>query len=414
MPTHPTLHPALSPDKLCRLIARQPPGFALERDFYTSDAIYQYDLQHYWGESWHWVGHSSQLPNSGDYFLFEFGTESVIITRDESGQLHAHLNVCRHRGSRVCLEQSGNARRFTCPYHAWSYQLNGELRAGRLHLMPEDFKREDYPLLPAHLVEYQGLLFISLAANPPPLAAELARLAPLTQPFGLEQLKVVHQASYPVAANWKLALENYMECYHCAPSHREYARSHSIKDPEAFVRMTPELHRRCISAGLPTTEISMTDTSGQHAGHSAYYRRYPLYPGYDTGSEDGQPLAPLLGTLSSYDGGATDLQIGMLNNFLLYSDHVVGYRFLPTGPQETEIQTVWLVQAEAEAGRDYDLEKLIWLWDVTTQADEKIIRHNQAGVNSLHYRGGPLSQMEGGIADFYSNYLSTLANRYDG
>lgn len=401
-----TLPPGLSTRQLQQLIRQQRPGFALERDFYTSDAIYQYDLQKYWGESWHWVGHSSQLPKTGDYFLFEFGSESVIISRDENGDLHAHLNVCRHRGSRVCLEKSGNTRSFTCPYHAWSYKLGGELRAGRL--MPEWFKREDYGLLPVHLLDYQGLLFISLSANPPPIAEEMARLAPLTQPFGLEQLKVVHEASYPVAANWKLAVENYMECYHCAPSHREYARSHSLKDLDAVEQMTPELHKRSVAVGLPTTEVSMMGDAGEHAGHTSFYRRYPLYPGYVTGSEDGKPLAPLLGELTGYDGGATDLQIGMLNNFLLYSDHVVGYRFLPKSLQETDIQTVWMVRADAEEGRDYDLDKLVWLWDVTTQADEKIIRHNQEGVNSMHYRGGPLSDMEWGIVDFYADYLGSL------
>ncbi|MGB0848686.1 MAG: SRPBCC family protein, partial [Thiolinea sp.] len=153
---------------------------------------------------------------------------------------------------------------------------------------------------------------------------------------------------------------------------------------------------------------SMSGVADKHAGHTAYYRRYPLYPGYDTGSEDGKPLAPLLGELNGYDGGTTDLQIGMLNNFLMYSDHVVGYRFLPKGLQETDIQTVWMVRADAEEGRDYDLEKLIWLWDVTTRADEKIIRHNQAGVNSFHYQGGPLSEMEYGIVDFYADYLELL------
>ena len=394
-----------TPD-LTSLITRQKLGVALERDFYTSEAIYQQDLKKYWGESWHWAGHISQIPNSGDYFLFEFGTESVIISRDESGTVHAHLNVCRHRGSRVCLERSGNARNFTCPYHAWSYNLKGELRSGRL--MPEGFKREDYGLFPAQLINYQGLLFISLSDNPPALEKELSRMKPLTQPFGLEQLKIAHQASYPVPANWKLAVENYMECYHCTPSHREYARSHSLKDLDAVKAMTPDMLKRSAAVGLPTEEMTMMGKLGDHLGHTIFYRRYPLFPGFDTGSEDGKALAPLLGALKGYDGGATDLQVGMLNNFLMYSDHVVGYRFLPKSRQETEIQTVWMVRAEAKEGRDYDLDKLIWLWDITTQADEKIIRHNQEGVNSFHYQGGPLSEMEEGIVDFYADYLGLL------
>ena len=232
----------------------------------------------------------------------------------------------------------------------------------------------------------------------------------MTAPFGFDNLKVAHQASYPVPANWKLALENYLECYHCAPSHQEYSRSHSLKDPAA---MTPELiaamQERSVAAGLPTDRIEETGADAEHPGTDVYYRRYPLFPGYDTGSRDGQALAPLLGGLRNFDGGATDVQLGPLNNFLVYSDYVVGYRFIPTGLQTTDIQTVWLVRGDAEEAKDYDLDLLTWLWHVTTLDDERIIRHNQEGVNSMHYRPGPLSSMEWGIADFHLNYLKMIA-----
>ena len=126
--------------------------------------------------------------------------------------------------------------------------------------------------------------------------------------------------------------------------------------------------------------------------------------GYQTGSRSGAPLAPLLGTLKGFDGGATDVGLGILNNLLVYSDHVVGYRFVPRDVQQTDIEVVWMVRADAEEGVDYDTDDLTWLWHVTSLDDERIIRHNQAGVNSHLFRPGPLAEMEWAISGFYEFY----------
>lgn len=382
-------------------------GYSLPRSFYTSPDVYEKDLALYWGQNWIWVGHASQLPDNGSYFVSEFGNESVIVVRDTDGQIKAHLNVCRHRGSRVCLQQSGKAKSFVCPYHAWTYSLNGELRSGRL--MEPEFDRHQHGLKPVNLINFQGMIFICLSDTPPPLEKALEKIAPLTAPFRLDQLKIVQQASYPVPANWKLAIENYLECYHCAPSHKEYSKSHSLKDPDSMSEeLLEQLRQRSTASGLPVSIISETGESAGALCADTYYRRYPLYEGYDTGSKDGRGVSCLLGELQSYDGGATDLMIGPLNSFLVYADHLVAYRFIPTSLQTTDIQTYWLVNENAHEGTDYHLKDLTWLWDVTTQDDERIIRHNQQGVNSFHYQPGPLSTMEWGISDFYTGYLSVL------
>ncbi len=381
-------------------------GYALERPFYASQAVYEWDIRKFWSENWLWAGHSSQLPNMGDFFLFEFGTESVIIVHGRKGKIHGHLNVCRHRGSRVCLEQRGNARVFSCPYHAWTYDLEGNLLSGRL--MDDGFDRSSHSLMPVNVLVFQGLIFICLSDNPPPIDRPLARLAPKTAPFGFAKLKIAHAASYLVPANWKLAVENYIECYHCAPAHKEFSRSHSLKNPASkSEELASAMQAKSLAAGLPVDEINETGQNAEYIGTDIYYRRYPLYSGYLTGSKDGGGLAPRLGSLSDYDGGATDIQIGPLNNFLAYSDHVIGYRFIPTAPQQTDIQIVWMVREDAEEGKDYRIDQLTWLWDVTTRDDERIIRNNQEGVNSMHYRPGPLSTMEWGISDFHYGYLAT-------
>ncbi len=391
-----------------RLVAEHKQGFALPREFYTSAEIYEHDIRAYWNRNWIWVGHVSQIPNPGDYFLFDYANESIIVVRDGEGEVRAHLNICRHRGSRVCVEQSGNARSFVCPYHAWTFELSGALRGGRA--MGPDFDPGKWGLFPAQVRVFEGLIFICASPDAPDIEEGLAQLAPLVAPFGLVKTKVVHTASYPVPANWKLALENYMECYHCAPSHVDYARSHTIKAPKDAATLMPALEERSRSIGLPATKMHVDGLTTGKPGADFYYRRYPLYDGYETGSKSGAPLAPLLGDLDGFDGGATDLSIGQLNNFLIYADHAVGYRFVPRGVQETDIQVVWLVHEEAEESRDYSLDDLTWLWHVTSLDDERIIRHNQEGVNSHFFQPGPLAEMEQGIRGFYASYLAMITH----
>ncbi len=382
------------------------PGYALAREFYTSPEIYESDIRDYWNRSWIWVGHQSQMKSPGDFIVFDYGPESVIIARDREGGIGAFQNVCRHRGSRVCLEASGNTRVFSCPYHAWTYELTGKLRRARE--MGEAFDPADYGLLPLHLRNFEGLLFVCAGDEPPEIDEGLGQLRPLVAPFDLAKTRIAHTATYPVPANWKLAIENYMECYHCGPAHLEFARSHSIKDPAHMnAELTEKLEARSHAAGVPTGEVTRNDPSAA----TLFFKRYPLFEGYDTGSRTGAPLAPLLGGLTGFDGGATDMQIGILNNFLIYADHMIGYRFVPSALQETRIEVVWFVREDAQAGRDYDHGDLTWLWHATSQDDERIIRHNQEGVNSFHFVPGPLSDMEWGIAAFYDDYLSVSADQ---
>ena len=392
------------------LISKYQGSQSLPRQFYTSETVYKMDIQHYWNHSWIWVGHLNQIPNVGDFFLFDYGYESVIVARDKNDSVNAFLNVCRHRGSRVCIEKSGNTRVFVCPYHAWTYELNGSLRAARE--MEDNFNTAEYSLKKVNLRIFHGLIFICVADNPPNLDEGLLQLEPLVEPFEFENLKIVHSANYPVAANWKLALENYMECYHCAPSHLEYSRSHSLKDPSsANIELKNCMLKKSMDVGLSGEELHINLLESNNVEMDFYFSRYPLFQGYKTGSKSGEKLAPLLGRLKDFDGGTSDIQIGILNNFLSYSDHVIGYRFIPRSLQITDIEVIWMVREDAEEGKDYNLEDLTWLWHCTSQDDERIIALNQKGVNSNHYVPGPLSNMEWGIKAFHAGYLKQLKEK---
>ena len=392
------------------LISKYQGSQSLPRQFYTSETVYKMDIQHYWNHSWIWVGHINQIPNVGDFFLFDYGYESVIIARDKNDSVNAFLNVCRHRGSRVCIEKSGNTRLFVCPYHAWTYELNGSLRAARE--MEDNFNTAEYSLKKVNLRIFHGLIFICVADNPPNIDEGLLQLEPLVEPFEFENLKIVHSANYPVAANWKLALENYMECYHCAPAHLEYSRSHSLKDPSsANIELKNYMLKKSMDVGLSGEELHINLLESNNVEMDFYFSRYPLFQGYKTGSKSGEKLAPLLGRLKDFDGGTSDIQIGILNNFLSYSDHVIGYRFIPRSLQITDIEVIWMVREDAEEGKDYNLEDLTWLWHCTSQDDERIIALNQKGVNSNHYVPGPLSNMEWGIKAFHAGYLKQLKEK---
>ncbi len=392
------------------LISKYQGSQSLPRQFYTSETVYKMDIQHYWNHSWIWVGHINQIPNIGDFFLFDYGYESVIIARDKNGSVNAFLNVCRHRGSRVCIEKSGNTRLFVCPYHAWTYELNGSLRAARE--MEDNFNTAEYSLRKVNLRIFHGLIFICVADNPPNIDEGLLQLEPLVEPFEFENLKIVHSSNYPVAANWKLALENYMECYHCAPAHLEYSRSHSLKDPSsANIELKNCMLKKSMDVGLSGEELHINLLESNNVEMDFYFSRYPLFQGYKTGSKSGEKVAPLLGRLKDFDGGTSDIQIGILNNFLSYSDHVIGYRFIPRSLQITDIEVIWMVREDAEEGKDYNLEDLTWLWHCTSQDDERIIALNQKGVNSNHYVPGPLSNMEWGIKAFHAGYLKQLEEK---
>ena len=383
---------------------------SLPRQFYTSEMLYKMDIEHYWNHSWIWVGHVSQIPKAGDFFVFDYGYESVIVARDKNKNVNAFLNVCRHRGSRVCIKKSGNTRVFACPYHAWTYELNGNLRAARE--MGDDFDKAEYSLKKVNLRIFHGLIFICISNNPPNIDKGLFQLETLVEPFEFENLKIVHSQNYPVSANWKLALENYMECYHCAPAHLEYSKSHSLKDPSsANIELKKCMLKKSIQVGLSDDELQINSLGSKDEEMDFYFSRYPLFQGYQTGSKSGKKLAPLLGKLKDFDGGTTDMQIGILNNFLCYSDHVIGYRFIPRSIQLTDIEVIWMVRSDAVEGLDYNLQDLTWLWHCTSQDDERIIGLNQKGVNSDHYVPGPLSNMEWGIKAFHAGYLKQLASQ---
>lgn len=375
------------------LIACQKSGWSLEQRFYTDPEIYQLELDCIITQNWIFAGHQSQLPELGDFKVFKVANESAIIVRSTGGDIKAFANVCRHRGSLVCLQHSGNTRKFECPYHGWIYDTDGQLQAARN--MPETFAKENHGLHKVSVGLVHGLIFVCFSDNPPALQGAIEDLAEPMAMFDFDNLKVAAHKTYPIAANWKLAVENYQECYHCATAHPEYAAMHTLMlDDKKRDRVQGHMLEKMAECGLKVIDIDYIDTAARTGEQGYGYSRTALFDGYKTGSKDGEPVAPLLGELTGYDGGASDLTIGHCSFMLAYSDHVVVYVFTPLDHLNCQCEIYWLVRGDAVVGRDYDVDALTWLWDVTTLADERIIVNNWSGVKSRFYRPGPFSGME--------------------
>jgi len=395
-------------DTLKSLLDRQPPGHALLQEFYNHPQIYQRDIERIHLRRWLCVGHESRIPNPGDWFRYDIAEESLILVRGRDGEVRALLNVCRHRGSRVCYEEEGNSRVLTCPYHAWTYDLDGKLRSAR-HTSA-DFDPSRYPLKQIHLRVLQGLIFVCFAEDPPRLDEVEHTLNRSLGRYGWAKARVAHRERYAVAGNWKLVTENYQECYHCTPSHPEFSRHHSTSKPdEEVAELRDEARKRAQRMGIELLEVEnwpQGENPDQEGINSSYDA---TYPGSLTGSEDGAAVAPLMGDFKDYDGGFCYVELGPASFYLAYPDHGMVYLFIPRGPQQTDMEVLWLVDADAKEGIDYQKERLCWMWDVTSIADKKIIEQNQQGVNSRYYEPGPYIEMEVLSRKFAEWYLQQIA-----
>jgi len=383
----------VSSNSIAELIAAQRPGYSLDQRFYTDPAIYEFELERVVNRNWILAGHQSELPEPGDFKVFTVARESAIIVHTNDGTMKAFANVCRHRGSLLCLESHGHARKFTCPYHGWMYDTDGNLTAARN--MPEDFDMSAHGLHSVSLDIVHGLIFVCFSDSPPSLENCRKELAEPMAMFDFEGLKVAAHKEYAIPANWKLSIENYQECYHCATAHPDYARLHTLMlDDKKRARVQGHMLEKMAACGLREIDIDYVDTAARPGEIGYGYSRTALFEGYKTGSEDGEPVAPLLGKLTDYDGGASDFSFGAFSFLLAYSDHVMCYVFTPVDHNNSKCEIYWLVRSDAEEGKDYDVDKLTWLWDVTTEADKTIIVSNSRGVHSSYYRPGPFSGME--------------------
>lgn len=389
-------------------------GFSLEQPFYIDQDYFKLDMEMIWYRDWLFMGHDCEIPRAGNYFTVQIGDYPVVIVRGRDGQIRAFHNTCRHRGHRVCTQDRGAAAKLVCPYHQWTYELDGSLLFARQ--MGEDFDKAQFGLKPVHCQSVGGYIFICLANEAPDFAPVRATIEPYMAPHRLLEAKVAHRNTIIEKGNWKLVWENNRECYHCAGNHPELCRTFpeaptvtgvegAMDDPVIL-----EHWSRCQAAGLPS-QFAM-DPAGQFR-----VARMPLIEGVESYTMSGQNAVKR--RLSD------DVTIDRIGTMLLFhypttwnhmlGDHAISFRVLPISAEETAVTTTWLVHKDAVEGVDYNLDELTHVWNMTNDQDRSIVEENAFGIRSPAYEPGPYSvEHEGGVMQFVEWYSNFMIERLQG
>jgi Rieske 2Fe-2S family protein len=262
-------------------------------------------------------------------------------------------------------------------------------------MMPDSFDKSNYNLHAVHVCVVEGLIFISLAETPPDFSLIEKSLAPYLKPFKINEAKVACIKNHTLNANWKLVAENFRECYHCGGAHPEYCSAViGANLRENTDELTSAKQKEWHSKNLATELVEVKD------GETTYAIRYPLRPGVESYSIDGKKISIPMGAHKDYDAGV----VGLVNypNFWMdaVSDYIWTMRVTPINAATTDVQFCWLVDANAQEGKDYTVERLTEFWDVTGEQDGRLCENNYRGIKSEAYSPGPYASVEDQVVNF--------------
>jgi glycine betaine catabolism A len=334
--------------------------------YYISPDIFREEIERFFFQSWVCAGRAEAIPASGDYFLREIAGESIIVVRDGSGGVRAFYNVCRHRGTRMCTAPTGNfGGRIQCPYHGWTYGLDGKL-IGAPHMDGCGFSREEYPLNEIETAAWEGHLFLHPGGVHRPLTDHLGDLPYKFAPWRMEELRLHKQIAYDVRANWKLLVLNYNECLHCPLVH-------------------PALNRLTDYLGADNEAAA-----GSYIGGSMTFRGAA-----QTMSTDGKRRRDYLPGLHEAERAKVCYYYIYPNLMLsLHPDYMMVHTLWPEAVDRTKILCQWYFHPLELAKPDFFADDAIEFWDTTNREDWKIVELSQLGIQSRAYSPGPYSPRE--------------------
>ncbi|HET7326391.1 MAG TPA: aromatic ring-hydroxylating dioxygenase subunit alpha [Nocardioidaceae bacterium] len=400
------------------LVARRRPGYSLEAAFYTDPQIFDLDIAAVFARNWLFVATEAEIAEPGDFVTVAVGPYSVIVLRDDDEVVRAFHNVCRHRGARILNDQAGSVGNIVCGYHQWTYATDGSLlHAGQ---QPAPFDKSCFGLKPVHVRLLAGLVFLSLAAEPPPDFDDVvARVTPYLLPHQLHRTKVAAQLDLVEEANWKVVMENNRECYHCEAGHPEltctFFPTYGYEEDQLPARLRPaherylqadaDLQRLCRDRGIPYATIEELDA--RDSGFRV--QREALDGAGESYTIDGRSACRrLLGDLDSPRLGRASLHTQPNAWFHFLADHAVTFALLPIASDRTLLRTTWLVHEDAVEGRDYDIDSLTHVWRQTNTQDSQICARAYAGVTSPAYEPGPYAPSEGQVDAFVTWYVNRV------
>ncbi len=353
----------------------------LEGRWYVSPEIFALERERIFARTWCFAARAEQLAATGDYVLAEVAGESLIVTRAGGGRIRAFFNVCRHRGTRLCNSVAGRfAGSIQCPYHAWTYDLDGALLAARNMSDVPGFERADFPLREAATAVVDGFVFVNISGSAPTFDAEMGTLFTRFSPWNVRSLRVVREIVYELACNWKLVFQNYSECYHCPPVHPQLERLSPSDSGRNDLREGPILggysELRHDGASLTTTgktsRLPLRGLGDKDRKRSYYYTVFP----------------------------------SMLLS--LQPDYAMVHDVRPVAVDRTRIVCSWLFDPATIAAPGFDASDAVDFWDVTNRQDWRVSELTQAGVASRAYEPGPYANEEGLLAAFDRHYLHMM------
>jgi Rieske 2Fe-2S family protein len=334
--------------------------------YYTDPEVFRTEIERLFFRRWIYAGREERVAQPGGYFLCGVAGESLIVTRDSSGSLRAHYNVCRHRGTQMCTEPEGSlGGRIRCPYHGWTYGLDGQLISAP-NLDRPDFARTDYPLRSVHACAWDGHVFLNFDSDPAPLASQLGDLPARFAAWGMQDLRLYRRIVYDVRANWKLIVLNYNECLHCPVLH------------PALNRLTNYLG----ADNEPPAEGYIGGSMGFNQGVETMtldgVRRRDYLPG----------LSPGQRRMVCY--------YAIFPNFLLslHPDYMMTHTLWPKAVDRTEIVCEWHFHPAEMAKPGFIGDDAVEFWDLTNREDWRISEQSQLGIRSRAYTPGPYSKRE--------------------
>jgi Rieske 2Fe-2S family protein len=352
----------------------------LGREYYLSPEIFAREIEQIFTRSWFCAGHVSRIPNAGDYFVLDAFGESIIILRDQNKEIRAFYNVCRHRGTHMCEETEGRfSKTIQCPYHAWTYSLEGKLIGAPLMKDVMDFNKDEYPLHAINLHVWQGFIFLNLDRPPEPFEHVFEPLLNKFEGWNLPILKSTRRILYDVKANWKFIFQNYNECYHCPPVHPQLAK------------------------------ISPSNSGENDLIAGPFIGGYMSIEGASSLTLSGNVCAAPVGDLAEEDHQRVYYYSFSPNMLLsLHPDYVMFHTIWPQAPTQSIIHCEWLFHPDSFGRADFHPEDGIEFWDITNRQDWHMCELSQLGVSSRVYQPSPYSPREALPAAFDNYYLQVM------
>lgn len=375
----------LDPAKLARSLAPFGESSMLPREAYVNEEVFAWEQRHLFEAGWLCIGRSQEISKPGDQRAVSVGRSGVFLMRDQSGELRAFANACRHRGHELlpCGQEAVNRPIVVCPYHAWSYHLDGKLR-----MTPgydsHTFDMSTHGLVQLPCAEWHGWIFVDASGEALPIENHLAGLEELVAPYEPERLVTIGRHEYVVNANWKIMNENYQECYHCPMIHPELCNASPPQSGENYV----------------------------HPSEGAWVGGWmEIREGMATMSLDGRSSGTVLRGLEAEAQRRVEY-LGVFPNLLIsaHPDYVMTHVLTPLGPDRTRIECTWAFSPEDAEREGFDPSFAVDFWDVTNRQDWLACESVQRGLSSPRAIPGPMSTDEDGVYQF----VTMLARAYSG